>query len=215
MNEFKSVEEYLKDYKKEESKKKERKEKKIFTFIESGKFKGKKLLLPSLSTTRSTKSIVKTCVFNVIRNELYDKTFIEVFGGSALMAAEALSNYAKKAYAIEKDKKAYIIALKNAKNIDENLNVLNADSFEILKNLVDNNDDLILYFDPPFDIRDGYDDIYEKVYKLINSLNQDKIHKIIIEHNSKIQTEQKLRAFEKIKIKKFGSTTLSFYDKKL
>ncbi|ELW9008057.1 RsmD family RNA methyltransferase, partial [Campylobacter upsaliensis] len=76
---------------------------KLYTAIESGRFKGKKLLLPSLEKTRSTKSIVKACVFNVLRENLRGKIFIEAFGGSALMAAEALSNYALKAYAIELD----------------------------------------------------------------------------------------------------------------
>lgn len=94
---------------------KKTKETKLYTNIESGKYKGKKLLLPSLTTTRSTKSIVKSCVFNVIREDLRSKIFIEAFGGSALMAAEALSNHALKAYAIELDAKAYKIALENAK----------------------------------------------------------------------------------------------------
>ena len=56
---------------------------KLYTSIESGIYKGKKLLLPSLQTTRSTKSIVKKCVFDVLRSDLRNKIFIEAFGGSA------------------------------------------------------------------------------------------------------------------------------------
>ena len=88
---------------------------KLYTRIQSGIYKGKKLLLPSLQTTRSTKNIVKACVFNVLQKQLQGGIFIEAFGGSALMAALALSNGAVKAYAIELDKKAYHIALHNAK----------------------------------------------------------------------------------------------------
>ncbi|MBK1974041.1 RsmD family RNA methyltransferase, partial [Campylobacter sp. TTU-622] len=125
--------------------------KKLYTLIESGKFKGKKILLPSFDTTRSTKSIVKACVFNVLRDILREKIFIEVFGGSALMAAEALSNEALKAYAIELDNKAYQIALQNAKNISNEMIILQGDSFKILPRLVCdlNKEELILYFDPP------------------------------------------------------------------
>ena len=83
--------------------------------VESGKFKGKRLFLPSFATTRSTKSRVKACVFNTLRGELMGKIFIEVFGGSGAMAFEALSNYALGAIIIEKDAKAYKIACENAK----------------------------------------------------------------------------------------------------
>ena len=208
-NEFPSVSEFLKTYK---SPKKTQKEKKLFTSIESGKYNGKKLLLPNLSITRSTKSIVKACVFNVIRQDLRDKIFIEVFGGSALMALEALSNFALKAYAIELDFKAYKTALQNAK-IDENLEVINADSFEFLPKLLKNlNQELILYLDPPFDIRQGFDEIYEKVYKLLLNLKLEFVKIIIIEHNSKANMPTNIQNFIKTKVKKFGSTSLSFYE---
>lgn len=79
------------------------------------------------------------------------------------MAAEALSNHALKAYAIELDAKAYKIALENAKNIDPNLEVIHANTFEILPKLIENSkNEIILYLDPPFDTREGFSDIYEK-----------------------------------------------------
>lgn len=188
--------------------------KKIFTSIPSGRYKGKKLLLPSLQSTRSTKNIVCSCVFNVLRQNLRDKIFIEAFGGSALMAATALSNYALKAYAIELDKKAYHIALKNAKALDENLHILNGDSFELLPKLLKQIDALtILYFDPPFDIRKGFEGIYERIYTLLNQLDSSKISALILEHHKDLQTPQFLNEFKRIKLKKFGLTSLSFYEK--
>lgn len=188
------------------------KEIKLYTNIESGKYKGKKLLLPSLTITRSTKSIVKSCVFNVIREDLRDKIFIEAFGGSALMAAEALSNYALKAYAIELDVKAYKIALENAKNIDPNLEVIHTNTFEILPQLIENSkNEIILYLDPPFDIREGFSDIYEKIYHFLENLDLKTLNLIIFEHHSTIKTPEKIQNFQKVKEKKFGSTSLSFY----
>ncbi|MBM0637475.1 16S rRNA (guanine(966)-N(2))-methyltransferase RsmD [Campylobacter sp. VicNov18] len=191
---------------------KKAKESKLYVRIESGKHKGKKLLLPNLTTTRSTKSIVKNCVFNVIRQDLKDKIFIEAFGGSALMAAEALSNYALKAYAIELDLQAYKVALKNAKNIDTNLEVIHANTFEILPKLLENSkNEIILYLDPPFHIRENFSDIYEKIYKFLNNLNLNTVKFIILEHHFIINTPAKIQNFQKIKEKKFGSTSLSFY----
>lgn len=207
---------FLKEYQKISNlKNKTNKTTKIYTFIESGQYKGKKLLLPSLEKTRSTKSIVKACVFNVIRQNLRNKIFIEAFGGSALMAAEALSNFALKSYAIELDKNAYKIAIQNSK-IDQNLNVVQGDTFEILPQLIEKltqeNISIFLYLDPPFDIRKGFEKIYENIENLLKNLNRKNIEKIIFEHHSKIELPQNIEEFQKNKSKKFGLTSLSFYE---
>ncbi|AJC85921.1 RsmD family RNA methyltransferase [Campylobacter sp. RM16704] len=212
--EYQSVKEFLKNYKEKESKKANSKKQtqKIYTTIESGIYKGKKILLPSLETTRSTKSIVKSCVFNVLRFSLQDKIFIEAFGGSALMALEARSNGCLKSYAIEKDKKAYEIASKNASDIDQNTICLNDDTFKKTPQIIqDSKENIILYLDPPFDIREGFFDIYEKTLKMIENIKSSSVKIIIIEHHSSFKTPARLQKYEKTKERKFGSTTLSFY----
>lgn len=188
--------------------------KKLFSTISSGKFKGKKLLLPSLDTTRSTKSIVKGSFFDSIRYDLRNKIFIEAFGGSALMAAEALSNDAKSAIAIELDKNAFKIARENAKNIDEsNLEILNGDTFELTLEILNRRDlkDVILYLDPPFDIREGFGQIYEKCINLIRNLDKKRIYMVVIEHISSYQFPEDIGKFTFQKSKKFGNTTLTYY----
>lgn len=188
--------------------------KKLFSVISSGKFKGKRLALPSLATTRSTKNIVKGSFFDSVRYDLRDKIFIEAFGGSALMAAEALSNDAKSAIAIELDKDAFKIARENAKSIDgSNLEILNGDTFkltpEILKS--QNLKEVILYLDPPFDIREGFGEIYEKCLNLIRNLDKERIYLVVIEHASGFKAPQEVGKFSLQKSKKFGNTTLSYY----
>ncbi|EGK8009516.1 16S rRNA (guanine(966)-N(2))-methyltransferase RsmD [Campylobacter lari] len=212
IQEYQSVKDFLKNYKEDKKTNSKKQTQKIYTTIESGIYKGKKILLPSLDTTRSTKSIVKSCVFNVLRFYLQDKVFIEAFGGSALMALEARSNGCLKSYAIEKDKKAYEIALKNASNIDQNTICFNDDTFKKTPQIIQNSkEDIILYLDPPFDIREGFFDIYEKTLKLIENIKNSNVKIIIIEHHSTFKTPAKIQNYEKTKEKKFGSTTLSFY----
>ena len=335
--------------------------------IESGKFKGKRLLLPSFATTRSTKSRVRACVFNTLRGELKDKVFVEVFGGSGAMAFEALSNDALGVIIIEKDEKAYKIACENARmllkgensgacdkaglnfrgnsrnstlgavnfsvdletcenvglkfngnlgkfdckalnsnenfenfacetlnsnensnpcnlqslnfnenseacglktlnfgenssvcglktlNFGENLGkfdcealnfnensrnfavfgaknvrifnasfvrervlIFNADSFELLPILLKDekfSQNVIAYFDPPFHLRDGFENIYERIFTLINSLQSSNLQGFIIEHSHQITTPATFGAFTQHKFKKFGNTSLSFYHK--
>lgn len=213
--EFKSVKDFLNSYIKEDKKQNKIKNQKLYSCIESGSYKGKKFLLPNLNTTRSTKSIVKACVFNVLRFHLQNKIFIEAFGGSASMALEARSNGCLKSYAIELDKKAYQIALKNAYNIDKNTICFNDDTFTKTPQIIQNTkEEIILYLDPPFDIREGFLDIYEKTLKMIQTLQTNNLKFIIFEHSSAFKTPQKINHFSKNKEKKFGNTALSFYTSK-
>ena len=186
---------------------------KLYTKISSGKFKGKRLELPSLSTTRSTKSIVKESFFNVIRDEIYSLTFIEGFGGSGVMASEAVSNGAREAIAIEKDRAAFKITQSNLASLQSpNLKAINGDSFSLLHDLVNSqNGKVLLYLDPPFDIRAGFDDIYEKLVNLISQLKKEKIYMIVFEHNSDFKFGDEISAFKLVKFKKFGATSLSYF----
>ncbi|WP_236843557.1 16S rRNA (guanine(966)-N(2))-methyltransferase RsmD [Campylobacter lanienae] len=185
----------------------------LFTTISSGKYKGKKLNLPSLSTTRSTKSIVKESVFNSLQNDIYNSVFIELFGGSGLMAATAVSNHAQKAYAIELDRAAFNILKSNFATLNnEALIAINGDTFELTPKIVSENieQNTILYIDPPFDIRDGFDGIYTKIYKMLSKMD---LNIAIIEHISAHTTPQTIGKLNLYKSRKFGNTTLSYYSK--
>ena len=108
----------------------------FFTQISSGIYKGKKLALPALSSTRSTKSIVKGSFFDTWRAELRGAVFIECFGGSGAMALEALSNGAKNVYAIEKDVVAHKIMRKNFELFGLGANAILGDCFERLPEIL-------------------------------------------------------------------------------
>lgn len=108
----------------------------LFTQISSGIYRGKKLALPALSSTRSTKSIVKGSFFDTWRAELRGAAFIECFGGSGAMALEALSNGAKNVYAIEKDVAAHKIMRKNFELFGLGANAILGDCFERLPGIL-------------------------------------------------------------------------------
>ena len=108
----------------------------LFTQISSGIYRGKKLALPALSSTRSTKSIVKGSFFDTWRAELRGAAFIECFGGSGAMALEALSNGAKNVYAIEQDAAAHKIMRKNFELFGLGANAILGDCFERLPEIL-------------------------------------------------------------------------------
>ena len=213
----------------------------LFTQISSGIYKGKKLALPALSSTRSTKSIVKGSFFDTWRAELCGAAFIECFGGSGAMALEALSNGAKNVYAIEKDAAAHKIMRKNFELFGLGANAILGDCFErlpeILHDLQANMNGcsavnfsesytansrensisdparrVFVYLDPPFAIRQGFGGIYERVLALIVRLGSAQCELLIaIEHMSELELPPKIGDFALLKSRKFGATTMSYY----
>jgi 16S rRNA (guanine(966)-N(2))-methyltransferase RsmD len=191
---------------------------KLITKIIAGIYKGKSVELPSLETTRSSKSILKESFFNVLQYDVVDTIFIEAFGGSGSIGLEALSRGAKQSYFCEIDKKSYKILEKNCKVIDEaNSTPILGDTFEVLPRLVNNsfkNDSIIVYIDPPFDFRDGMENIYQKSYEMVESFTNENIFLIAFEHKSELVLPEFIGSFEKYKTKKFGNSALSYFKQK-
>jgi 16S rRNA (guanine(966)-N(2))-methyltransferase RsmD len=185
--------------------------------IISGKFKGRVLKLPSKTTTRSSKTIVLESFFNTLQFDIVDATFVEVFSGSGSIGLEALSRGAKKIMFMEKDRDALKTLKANIAQTDPNsCEVFSGDSFtninEVVAKLKKTKTDAYFYVDPPFSIREGMEDIYDKTMNLIASLPEDVVKMIIIEHMSGLEIPQKLGVFEITKSKKFGNTTLTYLD---
>ena len=195
------------------------KEAKPTTKIIAGAYKGKILDLPSLDVTRSSKAVLKESVFNVLQFDIIDKIFIESFAGSGSIGLEAISRGAKRAYFIELDKNSYSILLKNCKKVDiEKCQTIQGNAFVqtplILDFLKNSKDEIVLYVDPPFDYRDGMNDIYDKSFRMIENIESDNIFKIIIEHESKLEVPKVLGKFSLEKTRKFGKSSLSYFSYK-
>ena len=195
------------------------KNQKITTQIIAGKHKGKKLQLPSLDVTRSSKARLKESFFNVLQFDIIDTIFIEAFAGSGSIGLEAISREASRAYFIEKDKASYSILVKNCKTIDASkCQTFLGDTFKelplILNSLKNASNDLIVYIDPPFDYREGMTEIYDKCFELVKGIENDNILLICFEHMSELQMPQELGRFERVKTKKFGKSSLSYYHNK-
>ncbi|MCT7468701.1 16S rRNA (guanine(966)-N(2))-methyltransferase RsmD [Aliarcobacter cryaerophilus] len=189
------------------------------TKIIAGTYKGKVLSLPSLDVTRSSKAVLKESVFNVLQFDIIDKIFIESFAGSGSIGLEAISRGAKRAYFIELDKKSYSILVKNCKSINiEKCQTIQGNAFVqtplILEFLKNSKEEVILYVDPPFDYREGMEDIYDKSFRMIENIENSNIFKIIIEHESKLEVPKILGKFSLEKTRKFGKSSLSYFSYK-
>jgi 16S rRNA (guanine(966)-N(2))-methyltransferase RsmD len=182
--------------------------------IISGKYKGITLNLPSKTTTRSSKSIVLESFFNTLQFDIVDANFVEVFSGSGSIGLEALSRGAKKIKFMEKDKDALKVLKLNIAKTDSNAcEIFSGDSFLNIKNVLKslNDESAYFYIDPPFNIRESMEDIYDKTMELIAYLPQKNVELIIIEHITGLVIPQTLGAYNLKKSKKFGNTTLTYY----
>ena len=73
---------------------------------------------------------------------------------------------------------------------------------------------VFVYLDPPFAIRQGFGEIYERVLALIARLGSAQCELLIaIEHMSELELPPKIGDFALLKSRKFGATTMSYYAK--
>ena len=182
--------------------------------IISGKYKGRSLKLPSKTTTRSSKVIVLESFFNTIQFGIMDAVFVEVFSGSGSVGLEALSRGAKKIIFMEKDRDALKILHENIAQTDPaSCEVLSGDSFvniqTALSRVKNIGQSAYLYIDPPFSVREGMEDIYEKMIKLIQEFPYELCEMLIIEHMSTLELPETIAQYTKTKTKKFGNTSLT------
>lgn len=181
--------------------------------IGGGKYRGKKLKLPSLSTTRSTKSILKESLFNTLQFDLCDAVFVEAFGGSGSIGIEAVSRGAKHAYFFEKDTAAFRVLEENCASVDKtSFTCKRGNTFELLPALIASlATPAYLYFDPPFSFREGMNEVYQACFDLTQNLPAKSIRMVIFEHMYPLEMPQILGDFTLHKTKAFGKSALSYY----
>lgn len=184
--------------------------------IVAGKYKGKVLKLPSKETTRSSKSIVLESFFNTLQFDVIDSVLVEVFSGSGSIGLEALSRGAKKIIFMEKDRDAIKALRSNIAQTDPSAcEVYEGDSFanivQVKKRLEALRESAFIYVDPPFAFREGMEEIYDKMLLLIASLPLSIVQLITIEHMSTLELPESIGEFHRIKSKRFGKTSLTYY----
>lgn len=189
------------------------------TPIIAGKYKGKQIEIPAISTTRSSKSILRESLFNSIALDVVGCNFVELFAGSGSIGLEALSRSSKRAYFLEKNSTALRLLKDNVSNIAPNdSTILAGDAFELFDGLYsrlkDSQECTFFYFDPPFSIREGMEDIYDKCIDLISKIKDPFAKMVIVEHMTEVKLPDVIGDLELFKYKKFGKSSLSYYELK-
>jgi len=116
---------------------------------------------------------------------------------------------------MEQDRDALKTLKENISQTDPNsCSVYGGNSFEninaVVAKLKKQGEDAYFYVDPPFSIREGMEEIYDKTMNLIKSLPQECVKMIIIEHMTGLEIADEIGVFHIIKSKKFGNTSLTY-----
>ena len=175
--------------------------------VNAGKYKGRKIEEPNPLTTRPSKDIVKVGLFNIIRNEVLNSTFLDLFAGSGQIGIEALSRNAKKVYFIEKDRNAFKILKNNLSYVPSNdYEVINTDFKLFLDNSLNILKFDIIFVDPPYKMEINNEFISNLIS---NYLNDSGI--LIFEREEKFNDE--LNDKYSFKEYKYGRSKLYIYRK--
>jgi len=185
--------------------------------IASGQFKGRQLKAPPSTITRPVTGLFRKSIFDSCQSAIEDAVVADLFAGSGILGLEALSRGAKKAYFIEKDRKAIDVIEQNIAllGVKSKSQLIKGDFFRHFTKIPDKID--VAFLDPPYTIGlEGYLEILSLLMKEEEKFSQE-AH-IFFELSSKFATEIENRfakPFTIHRVKKSSTTTLLHLRKKL
>jgi len=179
--------------------------------IITGSAKGRKLEVPQKGT-RPMMDRVKSAMFSILNPVIQDSHILDLYAGTGALGIECLSRGAKSATFIDKSKYAVRCIKINLKTTGfSNLAKVfkcstyrflqEFESFELPTNSFD-----IIFFTPP------YKKFKEKVLALTHKLMKPNSI-LIAEHSSNRTIKSRVGELERFDERKYGSTTLTFYQK--
>ncbi|GAA0734750.1 16S rRNA (guanine(966)-N(2))-methyltransferase RsmD [Clostridium oceanicum] len=181
--------------------------------IISGSARGRKILSPESRVTRPTLDRIKESIFNIIQNRVYGSKVLDVFAGTGSLGLEAASRGAEFSYLIDRSPETYPLLRKNIENLkfEDICKSFNMDSYEGLKEFSRRNIVFDLIFvDPPY-----AKEMIPPAIKIIEEEGLLQKNGLIV---SKIDSKEEIyEGSEKIKLvrhKKYGNTTICFYEYK-
>ena len=176
----------------------------------SGKVRGLKLDTPKNDDVRPTTDRVKESLFNIINPYVIDSNVLDLFAGTGSLGIECLSRGALSATFVDVSKDSINIVKSNVKKarVENESTILNLDFKTAIDRLnVQNKKFDIIFMDPPY-YKNMFIDALSNIDNS-NLLSEDGI--IVVEHDTKDKFIDKIGRLEKIKEKKYGNTTLTFY----
>ncbi|MDR1773700.1 MAG: 16S rRNA (guanine(966)-N(2))-methyltransferase RsmD [Clostridioides sp.] len=182
--------------------------------IISGKVRGLKLETPKNDDIRPTTDRIKESVFNIINSYILDSEVLDLFSGSGSLGLECISRGAKKCVFVDSNKESINLLKKNIRKtrFEENSEVFNLDFRDALGQFGTKNKKFdLIFLDPPY--HEGlFEEALQKIQKN-NLIKEDSL--IIVEHDTEDKLPDKIDKLSKKDERKYGKTTITFYEKNI
>lgn len=176
----------------------------------SGSRKGHKLKSPKGQDTRPTEDRIKESLFNILGNFEKDDLVLDLFAGTGSIGIEFLSRGVGLCYFVDLSKDSINTIKENLSHTKflENSVVYKKDSIAAIKYLKGKKMKFnYIYIDPPFKN-------HKLLFNVLNTLSDYSILSengiIIIEHENKLDLEEKINKFTIFDTRPYGSKTISF-----
>jgi len=179
--------------------------------IIAGKNKGNILKSPKDLSVRPTSQKVREALFDILRTDIEEALFLDLFAGTGAVGIEALSRGAKKVIFIEKELKCIKIIKENLEKTENNQNALvyKIDFLAGLKLLFKKNCLLdYIFLDPPYSR--GLVNISLLEIAKLPILGKNGL--IIAQHYKKEKVMEKLENIKLFNQRRYGECYLSFYE---
>jgi 16S rRNA (guanine(966)-N(2))-methyltransferase RsmD len=179
----------------------------------SGKAKGRKLKMVPGQSTRPITDRVKESLFNIIRMELPDCSFLDIFAGTGSVGIEALSRGAKYVRFVEINRTAIRIIKENLEitEMGEGAEIFQMDAFALLSKPPDHQFDY-LYIAPP-----QFKDMWKKTLLALDKVPDWMVDDgwVVVQIDPKEYEQMELSNFSEFDRRKYGRTMLVFYEREL
>ena len=179
----------------------------------AGKAKGRKLKSVPGDTTRPVTDRVKEALFNILAGDVVDSRWWDLFAGTGAIGIEALSRGASFVRFTDANREPIETIRFNVEHtgFSSQSEIRRGDAFTLLSRGADAQFEYI-YIAPP-----QYKEMWEKALELVDEdvrwLSEDGW--VIVQIDPKEYKEVPLEKLEEIEQRKYGSTMLIFYERKL
>ncbi|MCR5702097.1 MAG: 16S rRNA (guanine(966)-N(2))-methyltransferase RsmD [Lachnospiraceae bacterium] len=178
----------------------------------AGTAKSLQLKAPKGMDTRPTTDRIKETLFNMIWQELYDVSFLDLFSGSGGIGIEALSRGASHAVFVEKNKEACDIIRQNLEttHFTDKSSLMCCSAVSAIEKLACKEKFSVVFMDPP------YNTGLEKEILLLPSFSEVLEEKALIIIEADIKTdfsEEDYRGFRFLKEKTYKTNKHVFLEK--
>jgi 16S rRNA (guanine(966)-N(2))-methyltransferase RsmD len=160
---------------------------------------------------RPTANKVIEAIFNILRSQVNNASFLDLYAGTGAVGIEAIRHGASNAVFVEASKSASkdIVKIATKLRIAEKTRVITKKAISFIENAEMNNMTFnIIFLDPPYHT--------DEIMHILSAIDKSTILEhngiLIAEHFNKKQLPDRFDRLHKIKDYKYGDTVLSFYE---